>query len=65
MAIVLHWTKVKLILNICLDLPEHQRIQKMDRLCGGDNRLREAVFVLLNVDEREFDFLEKPLLNRR
>ena len=54
------WRRVETIFEEVSALPEGERTERLDRLCGGDEALRREVVSLLAADEGAGDFLERP-----
>jgi len=58
------WDRVKSIFEELCELPDASRAAAMDRLCGSDNALRDAVSELLSAEARAGSFLKTPTLNQ-
>src|SRR6266567_3383508 len=56
------WTKVKEVLEVCLDLEAAQRAEYLDQACAGNAELREEVESLLASHEQAGDFITHPIL---
>jgi serine/threonine protein kinase len=56
------WSKVKELLDACLDLEPAQWTEYLDKACGGDVELRNEVDSLLASHEQAGDFIAHPVL---
>jgi serine/threonine protein kinase/TolB-like protein len=54
------WRRIEELLDAALELPPDERAPLLERACGDDLALREAVQRLLRAHERTGDFLESP-----
>ena len=56
------WSRVKSIVNECLDLPQDQRVAHLDSSCAGDSEIRAEVESLLeNYSQAGDSFLETSI----
>ena len=56
------WDRVKLILDLCLDLEPSDRASLLDEACGDDAGLRREVESLLASHDQAGDFIANPIL---
>src|SRR5437899_528532 len=57
-----NWSRVKELLDACLDLEPAQWPEYLDRACAGDAEIRNEVESLLAAHERVGDFIAQPVL---
>ncbi len=56
------WNEIDALFDAALNLPQDQRAEFLDRACGDDRELRDAVERLIVADESASTFLERPPL---
>jgi serine/threonine protein kinase/tetratricopeptide (TPR) repeat protein len=56
------WNKIDALFDEALGVPPDERAAFLDRACGGDRELRQAVERLIAADEDAKTFLERPPL---
>src|SRR5437868_2481608 len=56
------WSKVKELLDVCLDLEPAQWAAYLDKACGDDAELRNEVESLMASHEQAGDFIAHPVL---
>src|SRR5579872_1542845 len=56
------WSRVKEVVDVCLDLEPPQRADYLERVCAGAPEVRAEVESLLESHEQLGDFIAEPLL---
>jgi hypothetical protein len=55
-----HWENLKEIFHAAIALPANKRVAFLDKACGGDLSLRQAVESLLKSHEETGNFVDTP-----